>query len=135
MPNKKDPPKTRNIIVDLNIDTLQELQTLAEEHVIIIKFTATWCGPCKLISKQVEQHFLNMPDNVICVELDVDECPELYSFFQKKRMLNGIPTILAFHGDEPRLRFWIPEDSVVGANPSEVDSFFDRCAEKAHELQ
>lgn len=133
MPKTK--PRTRDVIVDLNMDTLQQLQNLAEEHVIVIKFTAKWCGPCKRIATQVEKHFLDMPENVICVEIDVDECDELYSLFQKKRMMDGIPTILAFYGDEPRLRFWIPDDSVVGADSRAVKKFFDRCQEKAEELQ
>tara|TARA_Y100000389_G_C17417284_1_gene494507 strand:+ start:823 stop:1233 length:411 start_codon:yes stop_codon:yes gene_type:complete len=133
MPKTK--PRTRDVIVDLNVDTLQQLQNLAEEHVIVIKFTAKWCGPCKRIAAQVEKHFLDMPENVICVEIDVDECDELYSLFQKKRMMDGIPTILAFYGDEPRLRFWIPDDSVVGADSRAVKQFFDRCQEKAEELQ
>jgi len=134
MPKTKTTPRTRNIIVDLNISTLQQLQNLAEEHVIVIKFTAKWCGPCKRIAPQIEKHFLDMPENVICVEIDVDECDELYSLFRTKRMLNGIPSILAFYGDEPRLRFWIPDDSVVGADPKEVKKFFDRCQEAAEEL-
>jgi len=133
MPSTKT--RTRNVIVDLNMATLQQLQNLAEEHVIVIKFTAQWCGPCKRIAAQVEKHFLDMPENIICVEIDVDECDELYSLFKKKRMLNGIPAILAFYGDEPRLRFWIPDDSVVGADTREVKQFFDRCQEKAEELQ
>jgi thiol-disulfide isomerase/thioredoxin len=133
MPSTKT--RTRNVIVDLNIITLQQLQNLAEEHVIVIKFTAQWCGPCKRIAAQVEKHFLDMPENVICVEIDVDECDELYTLFKNKRMLNGIPAILAFYGDEPRLRFWIPDDSVVGADTRAVKNFIDRCQEKAEELQ
>ena len=133
--NAQSTPRTRNVIVDLNCQTLQQLQNLAEEHVIVIKFTAKWCGPCKKIAPYVEKCFLSVPENVICVEIDVDESAELYTFFQKKRMLNGIPTILAFYGDEPRLRFWIPDDSIVGANRVEVKRFFDRCQEKAEELR
>ena len=133
--NARSTPRTRNVIVDLNCQTLQQLQNLAEEHVIVIKFTAKWCGPCKKIAPYVEKCFLSMPENVICAEIDVDESDELYTFFQKKRMLSGIPTILAFYGDEPRLRFWIPDDSVVGANRVEVKRFFDNCQEKAEELR
>ena len=127
--------RTRNVIIDLNRDTLQQLQDLAEEYVIVIKFTANWCGPCKRIASQVEKHFLDMPENVICVEIDVDECTDLYSLFRTKHMLTGIPAILAFYGDEPRLRFWIPDDRVVGADVKEVKNFFDRCQEKAEELK
>ena len=40
----------KTIYTELSPDNLKELQkTLLENQVIIIKFGATWCGPCKKI--------------------------------------------------------------------------------------
>ena len=43
---------------------------------IVIDFTATWCGPCKMIApifKQLSQEF----SGVIFVKVDVDEAPDV----------------------------------------------------------
>jgi thiol-disulfide isomerase/thioredoxin len=96
----------------------------ANEGLIIIKFGATWCGPCKKIKHIVEAFFASSPPNVLCCDIDIDECFDLYSFLKNKRMVEGVPTILCYkrgnHG-------FIPDDSVVGIEPSDLHSFFLRC--------
>ena len=52
---------------------------------IVIKFGATWCGPCKVIENQVHTLMNMMPNNVQCIIVDVDECVDLYSFLKTKK--------------------------------------------------
>jgi thiol-disulfide isomerase/thioredoxin len=92
---------------------------------VIIKFGATWCGPCKRIKPVLDGFFLTSPDNVICCDIDVDESFDLYSYFKSKKMVNGIPVILCYK--KGNISF-IPDDSIVGADPVELDKFFKRCA-------
>ena len=61
------------IFVNLDVSTLQHLHQTAKNHVIVIKFTANWCGPCRRIRNLVESHFNNLPNNVIIFELDIDD--------------------------------------------------------------
>jgi thiol-disulfide isomerase/thioredoxin len=91
---------------------------------IIIKLGATWCGPCKRIKPVVDAFFASSPDNVLCCEIDVDESFDLYSYFKSKKMVNGVPAILCWK--QGNLSF-IPNDSVTGADPSNLDAFFKRC--------
>lgn len=92
--------------------------------VVIIKFGAEWCGPCKKIENQVIASMNLMPDNVQCYVIDVDDCFEIYAFLKSKKMVNGIPAILAYYNDNLH---YVPSDSVVGANQEQVDLFFKRC--------
>ena len=91
---------------------------------IIVKFGATWCGPCKQIAPIVEAFFASSPNNVICADIDVDESFDLYSFMKHKRMVNGIPVILCYK--KGNLNF-SPDDMVTGSDPNELHKFFKRC--------
>ena len=62
---------------------------------MVFKFGADWCAPCQSI-KDVEKYFAETPDNVICFDLDIDESFDLYAFLKSKKMLTGIPSILAY---------------------------------------
>jgi thiol-disulfide isomerase/thioredoxin len=91
---------------------------------VIIKFGATWCGPCKKIKHVVDGFFATSPDNVICADVDVDESFDLYGFFKSKKMVNGIPVMLCYiKGNET----FIPDDSITGIDPVALDAFFKRC--------
>lgn len=92
--------------------------------IIVIKFGASWCGPCKLIEKAVEGFFALSPPEVICADIDVDQCFDLYAFLKSKKMLNGIPALLCYKKGN---QTWIPDDSVVGANAEDLHHFFIRC--------
>ena len=91
---------------------------------VVIKLGATWCGPCKTIKPVVDAFFATSPENVICCEIDVDESFDLYAFFKSKKMVNGIPVMLCYK--KGNLSF-IPDDSVTGIDPNELDKFFRRC--------
>ena len=94
---------------------------------IIIKFGAEWCKPCKLIQNQVEKYMQNSPDNVQCCIIDIDEDFEVYAFLKNKKMVNGIPNVLCWYKNNIK---YIPDDIVTGANSNEIELFFKRCANK-----
>jgi thioredoxin-like negative regulator of GroEL len=91
---------------------------------VIIKLGASWCRPCKTIKPVVDAFFISSPDSVICCDIDVDESDDLYTYFKSKRMVNGIPVILCYKKGNTS---YIPDDSVTGADPVELDKFFKRC--------
>jgi len=90
---------------------------------IVMKFGATWCGPCKQIEPILNHYIHQMPANVQVCIIDIDECFELYSLLQKKRMVNGVPAILAYYKDNVST---MPDDVVIGANIKEIELFFNR---------
>lgn len=64
--------------------------------IMVFKFGADWCAPCQSIKDDVEKYFAETPDNVICFDLDIDESFDLYAFLKSKKMLTGVPSILAY---------------------------------------
>jgi thiol-disulfide isomerase/thioredoxin len=93
----------------------------------IIKLTASWCGPCKKIAPYVQQ--MNQEYSKIhsfeYIELDVDECLDLYAFFKKMKMANGVPTFLCF---KKRLfdpdHYYVPYQCITGADPRGLQNFY-----------
>lgn len=104
----------------------------ANTGLLIIKIGATWCGPCKRIAPNVERFFASSPDNVICADIDADECVELYSFLKTKRIVNGIPVILCYNKGNVDV---FPNDSITGADVNELKKFFARCGYTLSQMQ
>jgi len=91
---------------------------------ILLKLSAKWCSPCKLIEQPVNAFFATSPPEVICGDIDVDISFDLYSFLKSKKMVNGIPALLCFKKGNTT---YIPDDMVSGADPQELHRFFIRC--------
>lgn len=52
----------------------------------IIRFTASWCGPCKTLAKNLESANLSMPIEVV----DIDVQSEIATDFG----IRGVPTLV-----------------------------------------
>jgi thiol-disulfide isomerase/thioredoxin len=115
-----------------DVPTKDDFAKLLVENpgLLILKFGATWCGPCKRIEPLVNECIKRLPDNVQFCMIDIDECFELYGFLQKKKMINGVPGILCYHKNNLN---YIPNDAVIGADNNQVIAFFERCLKKANE--
>jgi len=88
---------------------------------VVLKFGATWCGPCKAIEPLVDMWFSKMPSNVKCVVIDVDDSFDLYGALKSRRQINGIPAILCFNKGNLS---YIPDMTVVGSDVEQVNMFF-----------
>lgn len=99
---------------------------------IIVKLGAEWCGPCKRIAPVLEGFFASSPDTVVCCDIDVDESFDFYAFLKSKKMVNGIPVILCYKKGN---QSFIPDDSITGADPGELDAFFRRCGNHLTSVQ
>ena len=54
----------KTVFTELSKETLENLlENLNEEQAILIKFGATWCGPCQKIKSVCEQNFSTFSDN------------------------------------------------------------------------
>jgi thiol:disulfide interchange protein len=91
---------------------------------IIVKFGADWCKPCKLIESSVLNYFERMPSNVQCVILDIDESFDIYAYLKSKKMVNGIPAILCYKKGNVG---FVPNDIVTGTDKTNLHLFFERC--------
>jgi thiol-disulfide isomerase/thioredoxin len=93
---------------------------------IIVKLGAEWCGPCQKIAPALHTFFASSPDNVVCADIDVDESFDFYAYLKSKKMVNGIPHIMCYKKGN---QTYIPDLSVTGADPRELDTFFRKCGD------
>lgn len=126
----------REIISELSIDQFKSLYNNIGNNIIIVKFTATWCKPCKKVKPQVDEWFNKLSSNIVIVEIDIDESMDLYVTLKSKKMVNGIPVLLAYYepqNKEPN-HWYIPSDSITGADEKGINEFFSRIQIKAASL-
>lgn len=114
------------------ISSKAELLKLISENpgVLIIKFGATWCAPCKKIEGLVNHHISKMPNNVQCAVIDVDESMEVYGFLRTKKMVKTIPALLGYYQENDS---YIPDEFISSSDDKDVNHFFETCLEKANE--
>ena len=89
----------------------QKNAVIADGKIYIVKFTADWCKPCQRIKHVCLEWQQALGDAVVFVEINIDNEIDIYSFFKRKRVIRGIPAILAWKNHDPENDFW-PQDSV-----------------------
>ena len=94
------------------------------DSVIIIKFGAEWCGPCKTIKSCVKKNLKEISPEIHYYDLDIDESFDLYAYLKSKKMVNGIPVLLAYFKGNTS---FASDLCVSGADPGEVTQFFKFC--------
>jgi thiol-disulfide isomerase/thioredoxin len=115
----------KKIITSLSLQEFKDLQVLSNK-IIVVKFGAKWCAPCNKIKPLWDSWILTVPENIIIADIDIDESIDLYVQLKTKKMVKGIPTILAFYGNVKRDQYYIPDDSVSGGNEQDVQLFMNR---------
>ena len=124
-----------NIITELSVKDLTDLQKTMDRQILVIKFSAQWCKPCKTI-KPTWDYWIqnNKQTNIIYCELDIDETMDLYIALKKFKMVNGIPALLMYQGNLRRDHWFVPDDSFVGGDVAGLKLFLDRCVIKAKSM-
>lgn len=93
------------------------------DHTLVVKFTATWCVPCKKIYDYCLQRFNELDkNNILCIEIDIDESFDTFAFLKHKKMIQGVPTIYLYRQGKDN---FIPDESVTGTNITDLDYFFN----------
>jgi thioredoxin 1 len=75
---------------------------------VLVDFTATWCGPCKMMSPILDQVAVEMGDVVKIIKVDVDKNPQAAAHYQ----VQGVPTLILFREGKTLWR----QSGVVPAN-------------------
>jgi thioredoxin 1 len=110
-----------------NEDILKlKCNALEDNELIVIKFTADWCGPCKLIKDMCNDFVKQKPDTIQYYEIDIDESIDLYMKLKKMKMVNGIPALLAYKGGTKE-HWFIPNESHIGSDKKGLSQFFEKC--------
>lgn len=111
----------RPIISEIE-DRKQFHDILVNPNILILKFSADWCAPCKKIKKQFYDLVATLPQDILVADVDVDESFDIYAFMKSKKMVNGIPVILGYKKENET---YIPDASVTGANEDDINQFFN----------
>ena len=85
------------------------------KKIVVVKFTAVWCGPCKRCKDIVDECFAHMPENVCMVIVDIDKSPDIKRYLK----CTSVPTFINFVNGEMM-------DSLVGGNKESIVTFFKK---------
>ena len=81
----------------IEIKTVEELEKIVQENkLVVLKFGAEWCGPCKIL-KPILEKLSNDMDNVLFTEVNVDESSEISETFG---VMNIPTTIILKDGEQ-----------------------------------
>lgn len=67
----------------------------------LIKFFATWCGPCKIYSKTWDEIVPNYQDQIDVINIDIDKDT---AGFAAKYKIQSVPTTLLIREDGTQLK-------------------------------
>ncbi len=82
----------KNVIefTDANFET----EVLQSSVPVLVDFTATWCGPCKVLAPIVEGLAGEFAGTYKIGKLDIDDAPRTTQAFG----VRGVPTVMVFKG-------------------------------------
>jgi thioredoxin 1 len=91
-------------------ETFQK-QVLDSALPVLVDFTATWCGPCKMLEPVVKQLAIDLSGKMEVVKLDIDRNQNMTMQFQ----VMGVPTLILFKGGKPveRMTGYQPKDRIL----------------------
>jgi thioredoxin 1 len=90
---------------------------------LIFKFSAKWCGPCQQILPQIKHWSDQLPnDRVKIIPVDIDQSSDLFAMLRSKRIVNGIPALLAYLPGNTAV--FAPDAVNIGNGVDDINQFF-----------
>lgn len=78
--------------------TFQEL--ISSGKPVLVDFTATWCGPCKMMAPVLDQLKRMMEERLTIIKIDIDKNPQAAQAFG----IQGVPTLILFNNGKQQWR-------------------------------
>jgi len=85
---------SKNVLAFTDDNFQQEV--MASDVPVLVDFTATWCGPCKMLAPVVEKLADELAGRVKVGKLDIDNAPDVTA----KLGVRSVPTVMVFKGGQ-----------------------------------
>lgn len=95
-------------MLQIKSDKFQK-EVLESKVPVLVDFSATWCGPCKMMGPVLEQLSAEYEGKAKVFKVDIDESMDLAQKYQ----IMSVPNMLFFKDGKPI-------DAVVGVTPPTV---------------
>ena len=77
--------------------TFEEMLEKYRDTPILVSFEAKWCGPCKLMKKELKIVRDELADSVMVARIDTEKFPSLGARYE----VEGLPSVILFVDGEP----------------------------------
>ena len=84
-------------------------EVLNSNEVVLVDFSAEWCGPCKMLAPTIDELSTEMEGKAKVFKVDVDQSRDV----AQKYNIMSVPTVMIFKNGEV-------VDKSVGFQPKEV---------------
>lgn len=117
--NNTVPQQQTNSNVEQVNDILKFMEVTQDNDKVIVDFTASWCGPCKMIKPTFHQWATEFKGKVVFVEVDVDKAKDI----SVNVGVTAMPTFVLYKGGKE-------VDRLKGANKDKLRE----CIEKLDKM-
>ena len=108
----------QGVYAEVEIETLNSKifnKTIEDNKMVIVKFSASWCGACKQMQPKYKTVSEKMKSTVLFTEVDVDKEENLSILYEIK----SVPTVVLFKNGKEVDRY------TGGLNEEEIELFVD----------
>ena len=109
------------LYITKNLDYQTHVVNRSEDKLVIVKFSAPWCKPCKTIEPIFLEQAKQNTDCLFC-ELNIDDFEEVTD----NESVSSIPCFIAYHNK-------MKIDKMDGSSSDKLIQFIKECKEKIGE--
>ena len=104
---------TRHVKASYQVQTEEEFhaKVMGGDKPVAVKFTADWCGPCKMLSPRLDAAIAQAEDEVDLAVVDIDDLADI----AMEHDVHAIPTVIGVKNGQIVDKFlgWKDEDQLA----------------------